>query len=104
MPSTARRVHAWQSQPLLGPSQPHPTLTTPMTRTHTDTHTYLAPHSAWPPAGAAPASFRQESMGTPRTGSFVHLHLGIDAAGLPDDLEMHHLVANQWSDFEVCVG
>lgn len=29
------------------------------------------------PAGAAPASWRQEAMTTPQTGSFVHLHLGV---------------------------
>lgn len=52
------------------------------------------------PEGAVPAASRQQSMDTPRTGSFVHLHLGIDVAGLPADLEMHHLVANRWSDFE----
>ena len=28
--------------------------------------------------------------------SFMHLHLGIDAAGLPDDLGIHHLVVNSW--------
>jgi hypothetical protein len=30
--------------------------------------------------------------------SFVHLHLGIDAMGLPPDLDCHHLVVNEWSD------
>lgn len=30
--------------------------------------------------------------------SFVHLHLGIDARGLPSDLECHHLVVNSWQD------
>ncbi len=28
------------------------------------------------PPGAAPASWRQQAMTTPQTGSFVHLHLG----------------------------
>ena len=28
------------------------------------------------PLGAAPASWRQQAMTTPQTGSFVHLHLG----------------------------
>lgn len=27
--------------------------------------------------------------------SFMHLHLGFDAAGL-EDLEMHHIVVNSW--------
>ena len=32
-------------------------------------------------------------------GSFVHLHLGIDAAGLPppDELGIHHLVVDDWN-------
>ena len=30
---------------------------------------------------------REQRMETPMTGSFVHLHLGIDATGLPADLE-----------------
>lgn len=52
------------------------------------------------PEGALPAEYRQEKMATPRTGSFVHLHLGIDATGLPADLDCHHLVCNQWEDIE----
>jgi hypothetical protein len=28
-----------------------------------------------------------------QTNSFLHLHLGIDATGLPEDLECHHLVS-----------
>lgn len=38
----------------------------------------------------------------------MHLHLGIDADGLPDDLECHHLVVNDWNDLEapqnVCIA
>lgn len=30
--------------------------------------------------------------------SFVHLHLGIDAAGLDPDMECHHLMVNDWKD------
>ncbi|PSC69857.1 carotene isomerase [Micractinium conductrix] len=52
------------------------------------------------PEGAVPEAWRSEGMATPRTGSFMHLHLGIDAAGLRDDLEIHHLVVNQWQDIE----
>ncbi|PNH09152.1 Prolycopene isomerase, chloroplastic, partial [Tetrabaena socialis] len=48
------------------------------------------------PAGAAPADWAQASEATPALESFVHLHLGIDAAGLPPDLECHHLVVNDW--------
>lgn len=35
---------------------------------------------------------------TPLCGSFVHLHLGIDATGLPppDELGIHHLVVKDW--------
>ena len=35
---------------------------------------------------------------TPLCGSFVHLHLGIDAAGLPppEELGIHHLVVKDW--------
>ena len=29
--------------------------------------------------------------------SFMHLHLGIDATGLPDDLEIHHIYVEDWS-------
>ena len=29
--------------------------------------------------------------------SFMHLHLGIDASGLPDDLEIHHIYVEDWS-------
>ena len=56
---------------------------------------------ARPPAGAAPAPYVERSLETPRTGSFVHLHLGIDASGLPDGLEGHHLIVDDWEDLEV---
>jgi phytoene dehydrogenase-like protein len=39
------------------------------------------------PTGTLSEQRIQERMDTPRTGSFVHLHLGIDASGLPADLE-----------------
>ena len=47
------------------------------------------------PCGAAPQKWRQESLATPMTGSFMHLHLGFDAEGLTD-LQMHHIVVNSW--------
>ena len=28
--------------------------------------------------------------------SFMHLHLGIDGAGLPEDLPCHHMIVNDW--------
>ena len=43
------------------------------------------------PPGAVPAAWRAQREATPQTGSFVHLHLGIDADGLPADLDCHHL-------------
>lgn len=30
----------------------------------------------------------------------MHLHLGIDATGLPQDLECHHLFVEDWMDTE----
>ena len=35
--------------------------------------------------------------GTRECASFMHLHLGLDAEGLPDDLEMHHISLEDWS-------
>ena len=32
---------------------------------------------------------------TPLNRSFMHLHLGFDAAGL-EDLELHHIIVNSW--------
>lgn len=44
----------------------------------------------------------------PQTNSFLHLHLGIDATDLPKDLDIHHLVVNNWGDLEapqnVCIA
>jgi phytoene dehydrogenase-like protein len=41
-------------------------------------------------------SFRQQRQATPACPSFMHLHLGIDGRGLPDDLACHHIVVNDW--------
>ena len=46
------------------------------------------------------AAMRNVKMKTPLTGSFVHLHIGINATGLPVDLESHYSVINQWNDIE----
>lgn len=35
-----------------------------------------------------------------QANSFLHLHLGIDATGLPPELDCHHLVVNDWSNLE----
>lgn len=48
------------------------------------------------PADAVPSSFRQQRQATPACDSFMHLHLGITAAGLPADLACHHIVVNDW--------
>jgi phytoene dehydrogenase-like protein len=48
------------------------------------------------PAGAVPDEWREEKEATKQCESFIHLHLGIDATGLPDDLEIHHIVVNDW--------
>jgi phytoene dehydrogenase-like protein len=52
------------------------------------------------PAGSVPPEWAQAVSDTPPIESFMHLHLGIDATGLPPDLECHHLVVNDW-DAEV---
>lgn len=41
-------------------------------------------------------SLRQQRQSIPPCDSFMHLHLGIDAAGLPGDLACHHIVVNDW--------
>lgn len=48
------------------------------------------------PEGAVPQSFLQQREETPECDSFMHLHLGIDAAGLPDDLACHYICVNDW--------
>jgi hypothetical protein len=51
-----------------------------------------------------PESLRPEDRAklgaTPMTGSFLHLHLGIDATGLPADLECHHTIVNSWDKID----
>lgn len=49
------------------------------------------------PAGELPAKFTQRKQATPLCDSFMHLHLGIDAAGLPADLACHYIVVNDWA-------
>jgi len=41
-------------------------------------------------------SLRQQRQAIPPCDSFMHLHLGIDGANLPDDLACHHIVVNDW--------
>eukprot|EP00752_Nemacystus_decipiens_P003592 g3311.t1 len=47
------------------------------------------------PEGAVDPNYIEESMDTPDTGSFMHLHLGIDGKGL-DDLDIHYSVVESW--------
>lgn len=59
------------------------------------------------PRDAISQKWSTEAQATSMTGSFMHLHLGIDAEGLPDDLGCHHLIVNNFSDIEaeqnVCI-
>ena len=48
------------------------------------------------PEGAMPEEWVKEVEDTELCASFMHLHLGIDAAGLPDDLEIHHIYIEDW--------
>ncbi|ELS03780.1 phytoene dehydrogenase-like oxidoreductase [Xenococcus sp. PCC 7305] len=48
------------------------------------------------PQDAAPQSFVKARAATPECESFLHLHLGIDATGLPSDLQCHYIVVNDW--------
>lgn len=46
------------------------------------------------PEGAVDPKYIEESMDTPDTGSFMHLHLGVDGKGL-DDLDIHYSVSRE---------
>ncbi len=48
------------------------------------------------PEGVVPKSYWIKSQETPQCNSFMHLHLGIDAANLPPDLECHYIIVNNW--------
>ncbi len=48
------------------------------------------------PEGSLPKSFVKERSNTPECDSFMHLHLGIDGAGLRSDLACHYIVVNDW--------
>lgn len=49
------------------------------------------------PEASLPQSYRQQRQETPECNSFMHLHLGIDGTGLPQDLACHHIVVNDWN-------
>ena len=42
------------------------------------------------------AAWVKEVHETKTCESFMHLHLGIDATGLPEDLEIHHIYVEDW--------
>ncbi|MED6201468.1 hypothetical protein PIB30_095360 [Stylosanthes scabra] len=48
------------------------------------------------PEDVIPKSYSDKIKTTPKCESFMHLHLGFDAEGIPDDLGIHHLVVNDW--------
>ena len=48
------------------------------------------------PEGTLSPERRDYLMDTPKTESFLHLHLGIDARDLPPDLESHHVMLRHW--------
>ncbi|MBD2448688.1 NAD(P)/FAD-dependent oxidoreductase [Nostoc sp. FACHB-152] len=48
------------------------------------------------PEGALPRKFFTQRQTIPECDSFMHLHLGIDAQGLPADLACHYIVVNDW--------
>jgi phytoene dehydrogenase-like protein len=63
-------------------------------------HAVVSNASAWdtlkllPDAARLPALQKRQNL--PACPSFMHLHLGIDATGLPSDLECHYLIVNDW--------
>jgi phytoene dehydrogenase-like protein len=48
------------------------------------------------PERAVPKSYVLKREETPECESFMHLHLGIDGADLPSDLECHYIAVNAW--------
>ncbi|MDZ8051367.1 MAG: phytoene desaturase family protein [Aulosira sp. ZfuVER01] len=48
------------------------------------------------PEKAIPQKYRNQRQATPECDSFMHLHLGIDAQGLPPNLACHYIVVNNW--------
>ncbi|MEM9152749.1 MAG: NAD(P)/FAD-dependent oxidoreductase, partial [Cyanobacteria bacterium P01_F01_bin.3] len=48
------------------------------------------------PEDDLPKSFIEKRQSTPPCDSFMHLHLGIDAQDLPEDMACHYIVVNDW--------
>lgn len=63
-------------------------------------HAVVSNASAWDTFKLMPEETRSPSLqkrqNLPACPSFMHLHLGINAAGLPSDLECHYLIVNDW--------
>lgn len=63
-------------------------------------HAVISNASGWDTLKLLPESVRlpsfQKRQNLPACPSFMHLHLGIDATGLPSDLECHYLIVNDW--------
>ncbi|MEM9568713.1 MAG: NAD(P)/FAD-dependent oxidoreductase, partial [Cyanobacteria bacterium P01_E01_bin.34] len=49
------------------------------------------------PEEGLPHGYRKRKQATPECASFMHLHLGIDAKDLPDNLACHYIVVSDWS-------
>ncbi|KAI3810408.1 hypothetical protein L1987_20020 [Smallanthus sonchifolius] len=49
------------------------------------------------PKEAVPKSYEQRIENTKQCESFMHLHLGFDAEGIPEDLGIHQIVVNDWN-------
>ncbi|XP_020106139.1 prolycopene isomerase 2, chloroplastic [Ananas comosus] len=49
------------------------------------------------PLDFVPKSYQDRVNATPQCESFMHLHLGFDAANIREDLGIHHIVVNDWS-------
>ncbi|XP_027161406.1 prolycopene isomerase, chloroplastic-like [Coffea eugenioides] len=48
------------------------------------------------PKEFVPKSYADKIKSTPQCESFMHLHLGFEAEGIPKDLGVHHIVVNDW--------
>ncbi|MQM02415.1 hypothetical protein Taro_035183 [Colocasia esculenta] len=49
------------------------------------------------PTEVIPKSYQDRIKSTPQCESFMHLHLAFDAKNVPEDLQIHHIVVNDWS-------
>ena len=48
------------------------------------------------PDGVLPRKYQENVDKTPMNNSFMHLHLGIDGADIPDDMPCHYMIVNDW--------